>query len=317
VAEAVDEARKAGKQDTSHLLWLLISLVGTWAPMAVTAEPARIVVKFRHGTPARITNLKDLPMSKILDTMEADTAPASLRPNGFPAEPLCRKEGLRHRADTSIMPDVLAEAVCETAAHLLDAPDVARDERLIKYLVDYANNVYSTIPLRKKVRSEANQGNADGTTSTCTCATGSPASWRERHSRRLLVDSASPWTHALPSSITTPGKDWPDNKSPAENSHDHIRSPPCPSVRDLLDQTTSRDASADPDRRLRLCPRSSGQRVSNTLWWRDGRWANGYLRNTNTSTSWWTTTLPVQRQVVYVRNDLPIKYFGHQGDWSR
>jgi hypothetical protein len=55
VAEAVDEARKAGKQDTSHLLWLLVSAgVGYLGLRWISRpSPARIVVKVPDARPAQ------------------------------------------------------------------------------------------------------------------------------------------------------------------------------------------------------------------------------------------------------------------------
>jgi hypothetical protein len=147
-------------------------------------------------------------MSKILDTMKArygSRKTAARRPSPARTPPARNEKSYDIEADTSIMPDVLAEAVCEAAAHLLDAPDVARDERLIKYLVDYANNVYSHNPrFRKKVRSEANQGNAGRDyLYMYMCHWISGELGKRGHSRRLLVDSGFSMGHLLtPSSIT-------------------------------------------------------------------------------------------------------------------
>ena len=133
-------------------------------------------------------------MSKILDEMKyryGTRKSAAKRPS--PARtPLPRKKKAYDiEADTSIMPDVLAETVCERAAHLLDKPDVARDESLVEYLVNHANEVYSHNPdFRKKVKSEADHGNA-GRDYLCSymCHWIASELIKKGASRRLLVDS--------------------------------------------------------------------------------------------------------------------------------
>ena len=101
------------------------------------------------------------------------------------------------------MPDVMAEAVCERAARLLDIPAV--DERLIEYLVDHARHIYSINPdFRKKVRSEANQGNAGRDyLYMYMCHWIASELVKGGASRRMLVDSGFSMGHLMtPSSIT-------------------------------------------------------------------------------------------------------------------
>jgi hypothetical protein len=140
-------------------------------------------------------------MSKLLDEMKAkygSRKKAARRP------PSARKEkSFDIEADTGIMPDVLAETVCEDAARLLDIPSV--DERLIGYLVKYASNVYSHNPrFRKQVRSEANQGAAGRDyLYMYMCHWIASELVKGGASRRLLVDSGfSMGRLTTPSSIT-------------------------------------------------------------------------------------------------------------------
>lgn len=134
--------------------------------------------------------------SKILDEMKTKYGAHRVAP--------ARKEKVYDiEADTSIMTDVLAEAVCEDAARLLDLPTV--DERLVGYLTAYANTVYSHNPrFRRKVRSEANHGNAGRNylyIYMCHWIAGELI--KQGASRRLLVDSGFSMGHLLtPSSIS-------------------------------------------------------------------------------------------------------------------
>ena len=145
-------------------------------------------------------------MSKILDTMKArygSRKAAAKRPSPARTPPSRKEKSYDIEADTSIMPDMLAETVCEDAARLLDIPAV--DERLVGYLVDYANTVYSHNPrFRKKVRSEANHGNAGRDylyMYMCHWIAGELV--KKGASRHLLVDSGFSLGKLLtPSSIT-------------------------------------------------------------------------------------------------------------------
>jgi hypothetical protein len=94
-------------------------------------------------------------MSKILEEMKA-------KYGGQKASPQPRslaKKNFDIETDTSIMPDIVAESVCDEAARLLNVNSM--DPGFIGYLVKYANEIYSHNPhFRKNIRSENNHGNA-------------------------------------------------------------------------------------------------------------------------------------------------------------
>jgi len=140
-------------------------------------------------------------MSKLLDKMKAKYGSHK---KATKHTPTARKEKTFDiEADTGIMPDVLAETVCEDAARLLNIPAV--DERLVGYLVEYANNVYSHNPrFRKQVRSEANQGTAGRDyLYMYMCHWIASELVKGGASRRMLVDSGFSMGHLMtPSSIT-------------------------------------------------------------------------------------------------------------------
>ena len=104
--------------------------------------------------------------------------------------------------DTCIMPYVLAEAACEDAARLLDIPAV--DERLVEYLAEHSNRVYSNnARFRKSVRSEADHGNAGRDyLYRYMCHWLASELLKAGASRKLLVDSGFSMGHlTTPSSI--------------------------------------------------------------------------------------------------------------------